>query len=70
MNHLPKSSLKLPVPLRALGDEVRQLKEYHARGLITQEEADERLADWGLNNYPSGWTDIEVLADLRRGGGV
>jgi hypothetical protein len=68
--HLPKSSLKLPVPLRALGDEVRKLREYHARGLITQKEADERLADWGLNNYPPGWADVEVLADLRRGGGV
>lgn len=68
--HSTKSSLKLPVPLRALGDEVRKLEEYHARGLITQEEADGRLADWGLNNYPPGWADIEILADLRRWEGV
>jgi hypothetical protein len=68
--HSTRSALKLPVPLRALGDEVRKLREYHARGLITQEEADERLADWGLNDYPPGWADIKSLADLRRWGGV
>jgi hypothetical protein len=62
-------ALKLPVQLRALGNEVRRLQDYFARGLITQEEANERLADWGLN-YPPGWYDIEILADLRRWGGV
>jgi hypothetical protein len=63
-------TLKLPVQLRALGNEVRRLQDYFARGLISQEEADERLADWGLNNYPPGWVGIEILADLRRWGGV
>jgi hypothetical protein len=62
-------TLKLPVQLRALGNEVRRLQDYFARGLITQKEANERLADWGLS-YPPGWYDIEILADLRRWGGV
>ena len=59
------SSLSLPVPLRALGDEVRALQKYFARGWITQEEADERLANWGIS-YPSGFWDIEILVDARR----
>ena len=59
------TQLSLPVPLRALGDEVRALKDYCARGLITQEEADERLADWQLF-YPPGWYDIVILVDARR----
>jgi hypothetical protein len=69
MNAPIKQTLKLPVYLHALGNEVRRLQDYHARGLITQEEADERLADWELF-YPPGWVDIEKLADLRRWGGV
>jgi hypothetical protein len=59
------SKLLLPVPLRALGDEVRTLQKYFDLGLITQEEADERLADWELF-YPPGFWDIETLADARR----
>jgi hypothetical protein len=59
------SKLNLPVPLRALGDEVRALQKYFDRGLITQEEADERLADWELF-YPPGFWDIEMLVDARR----
>jgi hypothetical protein len=70
MNAPTKLALKLPVPLRALGDEIRKMQDYFARGLITQEEADERMADWGLDVYPPGWWDIEILADLRRWGGV
>ena len=69
MNAAVKLALALPVPLRALGNEVRRLQDYYARGLITQEEADERLADWDLM-YPPGWANIEVLADLRRWGGL
>jgi hypothetical protein len=59
------ASLKLPVPLRILGDEIRALKDYCARGLITPEEASERIEDWELF-YPSGWHDIETLVDARR----
>jgi hypothetical protein len=59
------NKLKLPIVLRALGDEVRALQDYFDRGLITQEEADERLADWDLF-YPPGFWDIEVLASVRR----
>jgi hypothetical protein len=69
MNAPAKLTLKLPVCLQALGNEVRRLQDYFARGLITQEEADERLADWELM-YPQGWVEIEKLADLRRWGGV
>jgi hypothetical protein len=58
-------SLKLPVPLRILGDEIRALKDYCARGLITPEEASERIDDWELF-YPPGWSDIETLVDARR----
>jgi hypothetical protein len=67
--HATITTLKLPVQLQALGNEVRRLQDYFARGLITQEEANERLADWDLM-YPPGWVDIEILADLRRWGGV
>lgn len=59
------SELVLPVPLRALGDEVRALKDFCARGLITADEAAERLADWELF-YPPGWHDIEILVDARK----
>jgi hypothetical protein len=59
------SSLELPVPLRILGDEIRALKDFCARGLITPEEASERIDDWELF-YPPGWHDIEILADARR----
>ena len=58
-------SLELPVPLRILGDEIRALKDYCARGLITPEEASERIEDWELF-YPAGWHDIEILVDARR----
>jgi hypothetical protein len=67
--HATITTLKLPVQLQALGNEVRRLQDYFARGLITQGEANERLADWDLM-YPPGWVDIEILADLRRLGGV
>jgi hypothetical protein len=60
------NELNLPVPLRALGDEVRALKDYCACGLLTPEEAQERIDDWGLS-YPPGWCDIEILVDARRG---
>jgi hypothetical protein len=69
MNAPAKLTLKLPVYLQALGNEVRRLQDYFACGLITQEEADERLADWELM-YPQGWVEIEKLADLRRWRGV
>jgi hypothetical protein len=59
------SKLKLPIVLRALGDEVRILQDYFARGLITQAEADQRLADWDLF-YPPGFWNVELLADARR----
>jgi hypothetical protein len=59
------SDLKLSVPLRILGDEVRALKNYCAHGLVTQEEAAERLADWELF-YPPGWADIEELVSARK----
>jgi hypothetical protein len=59
------SNLALPVLLRALGDEVRALKDYVAQGLLTQEEAIERITDWELF-YPPGWWDVVVLADARR----
>jgi hypothetical protein len=57
--------LSLPVPLRALGDEVRILQKYFARGWITQEDADERFADWDIS-YPPGFWDIEMLVDERQ----
>jgi len=59
------NKLKLPIVLRAFGDEARALQDYFDRGLITQEEADERLADWDLF-YPPGFWDIEALASARR----
>ena len=59
------SNLALPVLLRALGDEVRALKDYVAQGLLTPEEAAERIADWELF-YPPGWHDIVILVDARR----
>lgn len=40
------------------------------RGLISQDEADERLADWGLTSYPPGMYDVDDLAHRRRGGVV
>jgi hypothetical protein len=58
--------LNLPVQVRALGDEIRALRDYCARGLLTLEEANERIEDWGLS-YPPGWSDIEILVDNRRG---
>ena len=69
MNAPIKQTLKLPVYLQVLGNEVRRLQDYFARGLITQQEAEERLAAWKLK-YPLGWVEIEKLADLRRWGGV
>jgi hypothetical protein len=59
------TKLKLPVALRALGDEIRALEGYFAHGLVTQEEADERIGHWGLQ-YPPGWYLIEILIDGRR----
>jgi hypothetical protein len=67
--HATVNALKLPVYLMALGNEVRRLQDYHARGLITQSEADERLSQWELF-YPIGWVEIEKLAGLRRWGVV
>jgi hypothetical protein len=58
-------SLVLPVLLRALGDEVRALKDYCAQGLLTPEEAQERIDHWGLR-YPAGWSDIAILVEARR----
>ena len=60
-----KSPLYLPVPVRALGVEVRALKDYVAQGLLTEDEAQERLADWEIF-YPPGWHRVELLADARR----
>lgn len=57
--------LHLPVPLRALGEEVRALNKFMEQGLITQEEASERIEDWQLF-YPPGWHDIEMLVYARR----
>ena len=59
------AKLKLPIVLRALGDEVRLLQDYFARGPITQAEADQRLAAWDLF-YPPRFWDIELLADARK----
>ena len=59
-----KTPLVLPDLLRALGDEVRALQGYYAHDLITQEEADERLAELQLF-YPPGWYEIETLVDTR-----
>jgi hypothetical protein len=59
-------NIKLPAPLQALGDEIRALKDYLARGLVTPEEAQERIDDWQIF-YPPGWSDIAELVDLRRG---
>jgi hypothetical protein len=58
------SELVLPVALRALGDEVRALKQFVSQGLLTQEEASERLDDWQLS-YPPGWFDVEALISIR-----
>lgn len=57
--------LQNPVYLQALGDEVRELNEYLKLGLITQEEAQERLGEWGLR-YPPRWHRIVELVDARR----
>jgi hypothetical protein len=61
------SELVLPVALRALGDEVRALKRYVSLGLLTQDEASERLDDWQLS-YPPGWFDVEALISIRSPG--
>jgi hypothetical protein len=53
MNAPVKLTLKLPVHLQALGNEVRRLQDLFARGLISQEEADERLADWWSGPRPA-----------------
>ena len=58
--------LQMPVYVRALGDEVRALDRYLGLGLITQEEAQERLAEWQLF-YPPGFHRIDALVDARRG---
>jgi hypothetical protein len=57
--------LQSPVLLRALGDETRALDEYLGLGLLTQEEAQERLSEWQLF-YPSGWGRITALVNARR----
>jgi hypothetical protein len=59
------SNLALPIPLRVLSDEIRALRDYCARGLVTPEEAAERIADWEIF-YPAGWHDIETLVSARR----
>ena len=59
------SELQLPVPLRALSDEIRALKDYVSRGLITTDEAQERIVDWQIT-YPPGWHDIAALVDARK----
>jgi hypothetical protein len=58
--------LQMPVYVRALGDEVRALDRYIGLGLITQEEAQERLGEWQLF-YPPGFHRIDALVDARRG---
>ena len=58
------TELALPVALRALGDEVRALKKFVSLGLLTQDEASERLDDWQLS-YPPGWFDVEALVSRR-----
>jgi hypothetical protein len=57
---------RLPVELLALGDEIRALKDYCARGLLTPQEAQERIDDWQIS-YPPGWSDIAEIVHLRRG---
>jgi hypothetical protein len=54
-----------PVLLRALGDETRALDEYLGLGLLTQEEAQERLSEWQLF-YPAGWNRVVALVSARR----
>lgn len=61
----PTQHLQTPVYVRALGDEVRALNDYVGRGLLTQEEAQERLAEWELF-YPAGWHRITSLVDARQ----
>ena len=52
--------LQVPVYVRALGDEMRALDRYVGLGLITQEEAQERLAEWEIF-YPPGFHRIDEL---------
>jgi hypothetical protein len=66
MSETAQRPLSLPVDLLALGDEIRALKDYCARGLLTPEEAQERIDDWQIS-YPPGWSDIAELVHLRRG---
>jgi hypothetical protein len=66
MAQTAQRSLRLPVDLLALGDEIRALKDYCARGLVTPEEAQERIDDWQIS-YPPGWSDIAELVHLRSG---
>lgn len=58
--------LQLPVYIRALGDEVRVLDRYLGLGLLTQEEAQERLSEWQLF-YPPGFHRVDALVGARRG---
>jgi hypothetical protein len=57
-------NIKIPPALQALGDEIRALKNYCARGLLTPEEAQQRIDDWQIS-YPPGWSDIAALVDSR-----
>jgi hypothetical protein len=66
-NLFTKEKIKLPAALQALGDEIRALRDYLARGLLTAEEAQERIDDWQIF-YPPGWSDIAALVDLRTDG--
>jgi hypothetical protein len=57
--------LQRPVCLQVLGDEVRDLEKYLGLGVLTQEEAQERVAKWELF-YPPGWHRIVELVASRR----
>ena len=66
------SNLKFPVPLRALGDEIRALKKYCAQGQITPDEAAERIDDWLRLSRHAGRKRLDgglapVRLDLRFG---
>jgi hypothetical protein len=54
---------KLPPAIQALRDEIRTLDRYVRQGLLTQEEADCRLYEWGLAPVP-GFYRYDRLALL------
>jgi hypothetical protein len=55
-------SITLPAALQALRDEIRILDDHVRQALLTQAEADARLAEWQQIKYPPGMHRFDQFA--------